>query len=98
MRAELFQAQVRRDLRGQAVVLMGKNTMIRRQVHSPRSMQARKHLRLRNYQHAVVNAPERLEGRLSASRMQLRLAKERNPTITQILPKVCCVPHTCTGT
>jgi ribosomal protein L6P/L9E len=41
MRAALFQAQVRRDLRGKAVVLMGKNTMIRRQVHSPRSMQAR---------------------------------------------------------
>jgi hypothetical protein len=30
--------------------------------------------------------------------MQLRLAKERNPTITQILPKVCCVPRICTGT
>jgi large subunit ribosomal protein LP0 len=45
----LQMAQVRRDLRGKAVVLMGKNTMIRRQI---------------------------------------RLAKERNPTITQILPKV----------
>ena len=49
MRAALFQAQVRRDLRGKAVVLMGKNTMIRR---------------------------------------QLKLAKERVPGISTVVPKV----------